>query len=316
MIEYENVIKAIDNLLKAADDDLTDKLKNAGYINPEDTIDDINRLEDGIAEILDDELNYFLKGLEGIDIENAIDEILQALFSGDLTDEQLAELFKKEFDTIMRKLTDAYIKDYDKELAFSMFSDRTTDWINSWSEDLGKLMKLTSHDELKRILNNGLEDGESLQQVMDNLMESYGFSRKRARATALTEILTAHSYSKEEAIRQSPAVDRKEWRHTGEHKIKPRPHHQALDGTVIPKTEKFIIAAPSGTYEALFPRDIALPASERVNCHCIHRGIANDDIMGLSLEERRKLQQQAIDDDNGKWEKELDAQNRARAGIE
>ena len=116
MIEYENVIKAIDNLLKAADDDLTDKLKNAGYINPEDTIDDINRLEDGIAEILDDELNYFLKGLEGIDIENAIDEILQALFSGDLTDEQLAELFKKEFDTIMRKLTDAYIKDYDKSL--------------------------------------------------------------------------------------------------------------------------------------------------------------------------------------------------------
>lgn len=316
MIEYENVIKAIDNLLKAADDDLTDKLKNAGYINPEDTIDDINRLEDGIAEILDDELNYFLKGLEGIDIENAIDEILQALFSGDLTDEQLAELFKKEFDTIMRKLTDAYIKDFDKELAFSMFSDRTTDWINSWSEDLGKLMKLTSHDELKRILNNGLEDGESLQQVMDNLMESYGFSRKRARATALTEILTAHSYSKEEAIRQSPAVDRKEWRHTGEHKIKPRPHHQALDGTVIPKNEKFIIAAPSGTYEALFPRDIALPASERVNCHCIHRGIANDDIMGLSLEERRKLQQQAIDDDNGEWEKELDAQNRARAGIE
>ncbi len=41
----------------------------------------------------------------------------------------------------------------------------------------------------------------------------------------------------------------------------------------------------------------------------------NEDILGLSLEERRSLQRQAIDDDNGAWEKELDAKNKAKAGI-
>ena len=35
----------------------------------------------------------------------------------------------------------------------------------------------------------------------------------------------------------------------------------------------------------------------------------------LSLEERQALQAQAIADDDGEWEKELDAQNKARAGI-
>lgn len=315
MNEFEELLKAIDVYISKADDDLVDKLKEEGYINALETVEDINSLEDTIADILEDELQYFLGELEDSDLEDAINNIVQKLVEGDLTDENLTEAFKDVLDKSLRDLTDAYIKDIDKDLAFSMFSERTTDWINSWSEDLGNLMKLTSHKELQRILNKGLEDGESMQQVIDNLMDSYGFSRKRARATAITEMLTAHSYSKEEAIRQSPAVDRKEWKHTGSHKNKPRPHHQAMDGTIVNKNEPFVIYAPSGTYEAMFPRDTALPASERVNCHCVHRAIVNDDIFGLSLDERKKLQQEAIDDDNGEWEKELDTKNKAKAGI-
>ena len=316
MNEFEPLLKAIDTYLSKADDDLADQLRQEGYINALETVEDINALEDIITEILEDELKYILGELEGLDIEVAFDSIIQDLMEGDITDERLAEAFKDMLDKSLRNLTDAYIKNFDKDLAFSMFSERTSDWIKNWSEDLGKLMKLTSHEELQRILKKGLEDGDSIQDIVETLMDSYGFSRKRARATAVTEILTAHSYSKEEAIRQSPAVDRKEWRHTGEHKNKPRPHHQAMDGTIVDKNEPFIIHAPTGTYEALFPRDVALPASERVHCHCVHRAVVNDDIFGLSVEERRQLQQQAIDEDNKKWEKELDAKNKAKAGIE
>lgn len=316
MNEFEDLIKALDAYISKADDDLTNKLDEEGYTKAAETVENINALEDAIAEILEEELEYYLGELEGVDIENAVNNILPNLLAGDITDEKLADVFKDIFDKALRSLTDAYIKDIDKDLAFSMFSERTSDWIKSWSEELGKLMKLGSYEELQHVLSKGLEDGESVQQVMENLMDSYGFSRKRARATAITEMLTAHSYSKEEAIRQSPAVDRKEWRHTGEHKIKPRPHHQALDGTIVNKDEYFIINAPTGTYEAKFPRDITLPASERVNCHCVHRAIVNDDVLGLSIEERRKLQQQAIDDDNALWEAELDARNKAKAVIE
>ena len=41
-----------------------------------------------------------------------------------------------------------------------------------------------------------------------------------------------------------------------------------------------------------------------------------DPILGLSLEERRRIQQEAIDEMDDEWEKELDRKNRAKAGIE
>jgi len=314
--DFEGLIQSLDAYIAKADDDLTDKLKYEGYIQPAESVETINTLEDRLAAALNDQLDYYLQGLEGADLENALENVLPALLAGDVSDQDVAEIFKDIFDGAMRSLTDAYIKDIDKDLAFSMFTDRASDWINTWSEDLGKLMKLGSHDEIQRILSNALDEGESIQTVMEKLTDSYGFSRTRARATAITEMLTAHSYSKQEAIRQSPAVDRKEWKHTGEHKNKPRPHHQALDGTIVDKNEPFTINAPTGTYEAMFPRDTSLPASERVNCHCIHRAIVNEDILGLSLADRRSLQQEAIDKDNFVWEVELNASNRAAAGIE
>ena len=66
----------------------------------------------------------------------------------------------------------------------------------------------------------------------------------------------------------------------------------------------------------MYPRDVSLPAGERINCHCIQQPIVSEDILGLPLEERKKLQQQAIDDMDDEWEAELDAQNKAKAGIE
>ena len=38
-----------------------------------------------------------------------------------------------------------------------------------------------------------------------------------------------------------------------------------------------------------------------------------DSILGMSLEERKQLQQKIIDEMDDDWEKELDAKNRARA---
>jgi hypothetical protein len=317
MNEFEDLIKALDAYISKADDDLTDKLNEEGYAKAAETVENINALEDAIAEILEEELEYYLGELEGVDLENAVNNILPNLLAGDITDEKLAEVFKDIFDKALRSLTDAYIKDIDKDLAFSMFSERTSDWIKSWSEELGKLMKLGSYEELQRILSKGLEDGESVQQVMENLMDSYGFSRKRARATAITEMLTAHSVSSQEAYRQSPAVEKKMWRHTGAHKNKPRQNHVNMDGKKVDKNEPFeLLGADGETYHPDYPRDPILPPSERVNCHCISQPIVSESILGLSLEERRKLQQQAIDDDNALWEAELDAKNKAKAGIE
>ena len=315
MNDYPLIREAISSLILKADDELETKLDTEGYIKPKKTVEEINTVNDSLTEILENEQKLIVSGINGEELD-AANDLLPALLSSDNSDELISTLFSDSFTSFMEDIADAYVKDIDKDLAFSLFCDRTTDWISDWSKQLGEIMKLNSHEKIKVVLSDALENGESIQDVVDKLTEAYEFSPARARSTAITELLTAHSYAKQEAFRQSPAVNRKAWRHTGEHKNHPRPHHQALDGMVIDKNAKFTIVAPTGTYECDFPRDISLPASERVNCHCIHQAVVDDSIFGLTLDERKALQQQAIDDDNGEWEKELKAKNKAKAGID
>ena len=66
----------------------------------------------------------------------------------------------------------------------------------------------------------------------------------------------------------------------------------------------------------MYPRDTSLPPEETINCHCICQPIVNEEILGLSLEERQQLQQKAIDEMDDEWEKALDRASRAKAGID
>ena len=89
-----------------------------------------------------------------------------------------------------------------------------------------------------------------------------------------------------------------------------------FSGTIISADKSFMLECADGKVRSAdFPKDPALPAAEVINCHCIHRGITSEEILGLPLEERKKLQQQAIDEIGDEWKKELDARNKARAGI-
>lgn len=55
----------------------------------------------------------------------------------------------------------------------------------------------------------------------------------------------------------------KEWIAVGDHRT--RPEHAALDGTIIPINESFML----GEYTAQFPKDPSLPAKHAVNCRCM-----------------------------------------------
>ena len=116
---------------------------------------------------------------------------------------------------------------------------------------------------------------------------------------------------------QSPAVEEKTWKHTGSHRNKPRRNHQDMDGQRVPKGKPYTLkGAKGGTYYPMEPKDPILPPEESINCHCISEPIVNEEILGLSLEERQRLQQDAIAEMDDEWEKEVDARNKARAGIE
>lgn len=313
------LIKAIDNFIAKADSNLAETLDDEGYVKPKKTIAYIEGLEDDIADALTEETAYFIAEAEkAVDLETFSKEIWPEVKYKDGLKAALATIFRDRFKKFMPEFVGYYIARTDKNLKLESVSKRTTAWVESWSEKLGEIMQLNSHKELEKILTTGLKDGKGIidftREILDSGIRDEYYKARRA---ALTEVLRAHSVAQQEAFMQSPAVAEKAWRHTGEYRNQPRQNHMDMNGQRVPKGECFELEGINGgTYSIMYPRDTSLPPEETINCHCICQPIVNEEILGLSLEERQALQQQAIDEMDDEWEKELDRANRAKAGID
>lgn len=315
----DGIIGAIDRYLAKADEDLADSLADEGYAGAEDTVDAINTMQDDVAETLQNQTDDFVAALETAtgsgwpEAQRAVSEMMD----GDDIAEQVEGTAADMLQTQIPKLASVYMQETDGGLVVNIIRQRTQSWIASWSQRLGELMKINTHQQITDIIQSTIDKGESIEKLTRKIMDGgWRNEHYQARRVAVTEVLRAHSVAREEAIQQSPSTDRKEWRHTGAHKNKPRPNHVEMDGQIVPKDQPFELRGRDGVvYHPMYPRDPILPAGETVNCHCIHRGVAADDALGMSLEERRRLQQKYIEEDDGAWKKELDEENKAKAGI-
>ena len=318
-VDCSQLIKAIDAYILKQKDDLEDALDQEGYLEASESTDAAQRFEDELADVMNADTQNVADQLEKADsLEDFMAETWATIQEASALAEDIRDVFENGLTELIPKLVEAYLQETDMYLVADVISQRTTDWIANWSYSLGQMMKLTSHTGLENILTDAVGNGKSVYEAADEIMDKGIRSNySRARSTALTEMLTAHSVARNEGLMQSPAVEDKEWRHSGGRRNRVRKNHVAMDGTVVPKDKKFELRGADGVmYHPEYPRDPILPPSERVNCHCLHRGIVNSDILGLSLDERRKLQQQAIDADDRRWAEELDDKNRQKAGIE
>lgn len=318
-LNCEPLIKAIDAYIEKADNDLADALGAEGYAKPKKTLKYAQEIEDGVAEALLEETDYFIAEAEkAVDLETFAASVWPKVKLNDALKGKLVTVFTESLEKFMPEYVGYYLKQTDKDLKLTQVSKRTAAWVTSWSKDLGEIMKLNSHKEIERILEKGLKDGSSIAEFTRQILDS-GIRDEyyKARRVAVTEVLRAHSVAQQEAFMQSPAVGEKMWKHTGEYRNEPRQNHVDMDGQRVPVDEPFeLIGLDGGTYECMYPRDIALPPEESINCHCICQPVVSEEILGLPLEERQRLQQEAIDEMDDEWEKELDAQNKAKAGIE
>ncbi len=312
------LVKAIDAYLAKADGDLADALDAEGYAEPQATIGYMQGIEDDVAEALVEETDYFLAEAEkAADLETFAADIWPRVKLNDRLKAKLATVFTEHLSEFMPEFVAYYIAQTDRSLKLEVVSKRTVAWVESWSEQLGEIMQLNSHKEIETILAKGLKDGTGIASFTREILDS-GIRDEyyKARRVALTEVLGAHSVAQQEAFMQSPAVVDKAWKHTGAYRNEPRQNHVDMDGQRVPKDAPFSLTGiKGGTYEPMYPRDIILPPEERINCHCICQPVVSEDILGLSLEERQRLQQEAIDTMDDAWERELDARNKAKAGI-
>lgn len=315
----DGIIEAIDKYLAKADDELSDVLADEGYADAEDSVKVINAMQEEIAETLQNQTDDLVEALAAEQDSGwaAAQKKVSEMLDGDDIAEQVQEAAADMFQTELPKLATVYMQETDGDLVVDVIRQRTKSWIASWSQRLGQLMKINTHQQITDIIQRTIDQGESIETLTRKIMDGgWRNEHYQARRVAVTEVLRAHSVAREEAIQQSPSTDRKEWRHTGAHKNKPRQNHVDMDGQIVPKDKPFELQGRDGVvYHPMYPRDPILPASETVNCHCIHRGVAADDALGMSLEERRQLQQKYIEEDDGAWKKELDEQNKAKAGI-
>lgn len=312
------LIKAIDAYLAKADGDLADALDAEGYAEPQATIGYMQDIEDDVAEALVEETDYFLAEAEkAADLETFASDVWPRVKLNDRLKAKLATVFTEHLSEFMPEFVAYYIAQTDRSLKLEVVSKRTVAWVESWSEQLGEIMQLNSHKEIETILTKGLKDGTGIASFTREILDS-GIRDEyyKARRVALTEVLGAHSVAQQEAFMQSPAVVDKAWKHTGAYRNEPRQNHVDMDGQRVPKDAPFTLTGiKGGTYEPMYPRDVILPPEERINCHCICQPVVSEDILGLPLEERQRLQQKAIDTMDDEWERELDARNKAKAGI-
>ncbi|KAB0577238.1 phage Mu protein F like protein [Fusobacterium naviforme] len=319
MCSCNSLIKAIDRYIAKADGDLADALGKEGYQRPKKTLKYAEEIEDEVADALIDETDYFVRNFEeAADLESFAKKVWPKVKLNDGLKAKLATVFVEQLNDFIPEFIGYYLKWTDKSLTLTQVSKRTTAWIATWSEDLAGIMQLNSHNEIERILSKGLEEGIGMGEFTRRILESgIRDEQYKARRVAVTEVLRAHSVAQQEAFRQSPAVSEKMWRHTGEYRNEPRKNHEDMDGQRVPVEEPFeLIGADGETYYPMYPRDTNLPPGESINCHCIIQPVVSEEILGLSLEERQALQQQAIDEMDDEWEKELDAKNKAKAGID
>lgn len=135
--------------------------------------------------------------------------------------------------------------------------------IRSWLDNRANLFASeithTTFEKLKDQFSESFEAGESRQDLIDRIMNTYeGFTEKRATTIARTEVHAAMQKGTFEGYRQVNAPI-KIWVTVGDGNV--RHTHAAQDGDEVPFKQSFANGL-------MFPGDPEGPASEVINCRC------------------------------------------------
>ncbi len=315
-LECNALIKAIDDYIKKVNDKLKKKLKEQGYKNVDETIDLSTAIEDELSQTLKQQATELADAIAEC---NSIDDFFKnewpKIKAGDATGKTISASFVTKLSEFIPKLTEIYYRAVDPDVEIPSLTERTINWIDSWGSQLGEMMQLDSVEELENIIIDGIDNNKGIAQVIQDIRDS-GTREEyyQARRTAVTEVLRAHSVAQQEAYDLNPVIEEKEWKHCSSNN--PRQNHLDMHGQRVPKNKPYtLIGADGKTYHPMYPRDPILPAGESINCGCLSSPIANKDILGFSVEERKKMQAEARAEIDKDWKNKLNAKNKTKANI-
>ena len=151
------LVKAIDDYIKKADDDLAEELAGEGYCMPKETTEMISELENELTDALISETDYILQAAEkAVDLEAFADSIWPDVQLNDVLKLKLVLILKERLAEYLPEIASGYMAGLDAGLTITTVSKKTTSWVESWSQELAEIMQLNSHKEIEHILNGGL----------------------------------------------------------------------------------------------------------------------------------------------------------------
>lgn len=291
------IIECINRIIEKDNDKLYNKLKKMGIAFAAMTVRQISLLEKRIATAM----KKWHKS-EKTSLLNS--ESLFSFLSSHTTESEadaelvqaVSQAVEETCGDVLQASADQYIRQTDAELSVTEISAPTAAAVSEASVQAGTSVLRHVTDEISNIIQEAINNGDSVDDAAkrifdDRLRDEY----YEARRVAQTEMMRTHAYAKYEALRQSPVVNAKRWRHTGAKGAASRENHVNISGQTVPKDQPFTLTGRDGaTYHPMLPHDTALPAAEAINCHCILEAVIDKDLKSLPPEQKAQMQRDNI----------------------
>ena len=291
------IIECINRIIEKDNDKLYDKLKKMGIAFAAMTVRQISLLEKRIATAM----KKWHKS-EKTSLLNS--ESLFSFLSSHTTESEadaelvqaVSQAVEETCGDVLQASADQYIRQTDAELSVTEISAPTAAAVSEASVQAGTSVLRHVTDEISNIIQEAINNGDSVddaaKRIFDGRLRDEYYE---ARRVAQTEMMRTHAYAKYEALRQSPVVNAKRWRHTGAKGAASRENHVNISGQTVPKDQPFTLTGRDGaTYHPMLPHDTALPAAEAINCHCILEAVIDKDLKSLPPEQKAQMQRDNI----------------------
>lgn len=128
------------------------------------------------------------------------------------------------------------------------------------------IISQTTGATMKQVIEKGLLEGDSVEEIAQSISESKVFGIKRSRTIARTESTKAINLASIQAYNTAMKDGiniRKEWLSARDDLV--RETHQELDGQIVGVNELFTV--PSTNQQSMSPSAFGVPA-EDINCRC------------------------------------------------
>lgn len=313
LIDCHPLLGLLMRKIAKADDELKETLENAGFVNADAGVKLVSSLTDSLEEIIDKFVQEAAKkaGVAS-DSESMEDYSVSGKDKQKLT-ESIVEAMQESLLSEFGDTVSAYLKKDNEKLELSTVSLGAVDSVFSAIDELAKSMAERVSNSIGSYIEEYEAEEKSASGIEDDLFASVSVQKAmNAQGYVIAALMTMHSIAQHEAIMQNPAATGSMWKHTANKKIVPRRHHKKLDGTVIKKGEKFKLNPSIGlTYECEYPRQMSLPASEKINCHCMEVAVIDNDILASDIESQTQAQEEAIEAMNNVFKKDNKANKEA-----